>query len=97
MQPSLHVVIATLIACSHAGKVTNPNKVPKNAVLLSDVNSLTLRAGKQTAGRRSSPVPQLQCVGPANVCKLFRWAVYLSLFTKAILTLRQCRCHAVHQ
>ncbi|ETN45606.1 uncharacterized protein HMPREF1541_09438 [Cyphellophora europaea CBS 101466] len=62
------LLLLTLVQCA---KVTNPNKVPKNAVLLSKVNSLTVRAGKQTASRRVSPVPQLQCVGPANVCKLF--------------------------
>lgn len=54
-----------------AAKVTNPKKVPKNAVLLSKVSALTVRAGKQTASRRVKPVPQLQCVGPANICKLY--------------------------
>jgi hypothetical protein len=52
-------------------KVTNPKKVPKNAVLLSKVSALTVQAGKQTASRRVKPVPQLQCVGPANICKLY--------------------------
>jgi len=33
------------------------------AVLLRDVTSITLYRGQQTTGRRSSPVPQLQCVG----------------------------------
>ncbi|KAH7727209.1 7 transmembrane protein 66 [Aphelenchoides avenae] len=32
-------------------------------VLLRDVQALTLRRGDHTTGRRSSPVPQLQCVG----------------------------------
>lgn len=32
-------------------------------VLLRDVQVLTLQAGKMTTGRRSSPVPQLNCVG----------------------------------
>ncbi|KAK5047894.1 hypothetical protein LTR84_006082 [Exophiala bonariae] len=54
-----------------SAKVTNPKKVPKNAVLLSKVSALTVRAGKQTASRRVKPVPQLQCVGPANICKLY--------------------------
>ena len=52
-------------------RVTNSNKVPKQAALLSQVNSLTLRAGRQTASRRVSPVPQLQCVGPSDVCELY--------------------------
>ena len=32
-------------------------------VKLKDVGVLTLRHGKMTTGRRSSPVPQLKCVG----------------------------------
>jgi hypothetical protein len=67
------VCLATLVL-SHLGdakKVTDPKKPPKNAVLLSTVNSLTLRAGKQTSARRSSAVPQLTCSGPAHVCKLY--------------------------
>ncbi|KAK5986736.1 Store-operated calcium entry-associated regulatory factor, partial [Trichostrongylus colubriformis] len=32
-------------------------------VLLRDVNTITLREGQFTTGRRSSPVPQLKCVG----------------------------------
>jgi len=54
-----------------AGKVTKPNNVPKNAILLSKVESLTFRNGKMTTARRVSPVPQLNCVGPKNICKLF--------------------------
>ncbi|KAI6172089.1 Store-operated calcium entry-associated regulatory factor [Aphelenchoides besseyi] len=34
-----------------------------NRVLLRDVTSITLHRGQYTTGRRSSPVPQLQCVG----------------------------------
>jgi hypothetical protein len=55
----------------NAAKVTNPTKVPKNAILLSQVQSLTFYGGKQTASRRVSPVPQAQCVGPPNVCSLY--------------------------
>lgn len=36
-------------------------------VLLRDVQTLTLYRGKMTAGRRSSPVPQISCVG-GNAC-----------------------------
>ena len=55
-----------------SARVTNPKKPPKNAVLLSKVNSLTVRNGKNTASRRVSPVPQLQCIGPTNICKLYQ-------------------------
>ncbi len=37
-----------------------------NAVLLSEVKTLTLNPGQQTTGRRSSPQPQLQCTGGAG-------------------------------
>ena len=36
---------------------------PANTVLLSDVQTLTLRADKETSHRRVSAIPQLQCVG----------------------------------
>jgi hypothetical protein len=32
-------------------------------VLLKDISTLTLYASKITTGRRSSPIPQLQCIG----------------------------------
>lgn len=35
----------------------------KNAVLLSDVKTLTLHQNKMTTGRRGSPLPQLVCIG----------------------------------
>ncbi|KAI1107216.1 hypothetical protein F4804DRAFT_220467 [Jackrogersella minutella] len=44
---------------------------PKNAILLSDVQSLTLRGGgAQTAHRRVSAIPQLRCVSSPAVCRL---------------------------
>ncbi|RVX71780.1 hypothetical protein B0A52_04179, partial [Exophiala mesophila] len=54
-----------------SGKVTNPKRVPKNAVLLSKVSALTVRAGKKTTARRTNAVPQLKCVGPSHICKLY--------------------------
>lgn len=63
--------LAILTPWTSAGKVTNPKNVPKDAILLSNVESLTFRAGKMTASRRVSPVPQLNCVGPSHVCKLY--------------------------
>lgn len=69
------LTIALAILClpqfGHAARVTNPKRVPKNAVLLSKVSTLTLRAGKQTSYRRVGSIPQLQCVGPSSVCKLY--------------------------
>lgn len=66
--PSL---LAALLTLSSAARVTNPSKVPRNAVLLSKISTLTLRSGKKTSSRRVSPVPQLQCVGPSSVCALY--------------------------
>ncbi|KAL2133879.1 hypothetical protein VTI74DRAFT_1495 [Chaetomium olivicolor] len=43
---------------------------PKDAILLSEVQSLTLRASAKTSHRRVPPVPQLKCVSPAPLCKL---------------------------
>ena len=66
-------ILLTLLSAGTAlsKRTTSPNKVPKNAVLLSKVSAITVRAGKQNTSRRVSPVPQLQCVGPANICKLY--------------------------
>ncbi|KAK2908644.1 hypothetical protein Q8A67_004481 [Cirrhinus molitorella] len=41
------------------------------AVLLRDVQVLTLHRGRYTTARRSSPVPQLQCVGGSAGCGSF--------------------------
>ena len=40
------------------GSSNDPGKV-----LLRDVQVLTLKSGQMTTGRRSSPVPQLKCIG----------------------------------
>ncbi|XP_072526191.1 store-operated calcium entry-associated regulatory factor [Salminus brasiliensis] len=41
------------------------------AVLLRDVQALTLYKGRNTAARRTSPIPQLQCVGGSAGCGSF--------------------------
>ncbi|KAI8953959.1 hypothetical protein F4801DRAFT_67771 [Xylaria longipes] len=43
---------------------------PRDAILLSEVQSLTLRAEKQTAHRRVSAIPQLRCISHPRVCAL---------------------------
>ncbi|KAH8162436.1 hypothetical protein CIB48_g5815 [Xylaria polymorpha] len=43
---------------------------PRDAILLSDVQSLTLRAEKQTTHRRVSAIPQLRCISNQRVCAL---------------------------
>ena len=41
------------------------------SVLLRDVQALTLYKGRYTSARRSSPVPQLQCIGGSAGCTAF--------------------------
>jgi hypothetical protein len=74
MAPIYTALLALLVLaqCGLSARVTNPKKVPKKAVLLSKVNSRTVRAGQKTASRRVSPVPQLQCVGRRDVCELYQ-------------------------
>ena len=48
-----------LIACVAAATLGTKSQ----KIRLEDVQVLTLHVGAQTTGRRSSPVPQLQCVG----------------------------------
>ena len=71
----LALIVALFLAIfspiASAGKVTNSKNVPKNAILLSKVESLTFHNGKKTTARRASAVPQLNCVGPKNICKLY--------------------------
>ncbi|KZL66340.1 transmembrane protein [Colletotrichum incanum] len=46
-------------------------KAPKNAILLSDVQSLTLRGkGAKTTHRRVAAAPQLKCVSSKAICDL---------------------------
>ena len=68
---NLSVLLMTLLTFTSAARVTNPSKIPKNAVLLPKISSLTLRAGKSTSSRRVASVPQLKCVGPSSVCSLY--------------------------
>lgn len=48
-----------LMACLFIGSVMGLHE----SVLLKNVNSLTFRTNQFTTGRRSSPIPQLNCVG----------------------------------
>ena len=47
------------------------NESPAPSVLLRDVGALTLHKDRYTTGRRSSPVPQLRCVGGSAGCRAF--------------------------
>src|SRR5437763_6387933 len=65
------LVLSSLLLAPLVSEAARSSHIPKNAVLLSSVSSLTLRAGKQTSARRSSPIPQAACIGPLEICKLY--------------------------
>lgn len=74
---SMFCKIAALAALSFISsvasrKTTDPNRAPKNAVLLSNVAALTFHGDKLTSSRRVAAVPQLTCVGPEDVCRLYK-------------------------
>ncbi|KAI0554157.1 hypothetical protein F4679DRAFT_347781 [Xylaria curta] len=60
----VHVLLPALLG------LTSAKTKPRDAILLSEVQSLTLRADKQTAHRRVSAIPQLRCVSHPRVCGL---------------------------
>ncbi|KAI1735596.1 hypothetical protein F4680DRAFT_303719 [Xylaria scruposa] len=63
--PMLLPALLGLLASTASAKTK-----PRDAILLSEVQSLTLRADKQTAHRRVSAIPQLRCVSHPRVCAL---------------------------
>src|SRR5437763_13813177 len=65
------LVLSSLLLAPLVSEAARSSHIPKNAVLLSSVSSLTLRAGTQTSARRSSPIPQAACIGPLEICKLY--------------------------
>ncbi|KAJ5107674.1 Protein of unknown function DUF1183 TMEM66 [Penicillium angulare] len=67
-------LLATLLFAIPALCAKSSQSPPgKNAILLSNVNTLTLRADSMTTSRRVSPIPQLNCVGPSKkICDLYQ-------------------------
>jgi len=61
--------ISLLLVALLSLSLTLPSLVnaAQQKVLLRDVQTLTLHKGRMTTGRRSSPVPQVNCVG-GNAC-----------------------------
>ncbi|KAK2074432.1 hypothetical protein P8C59_008640 [Phyllachora maydis] len=57
------LLLLALSSSAHAAK-------PRNAILLSDVQSLTLRGDKQTTHHRVPAIPQLRCISPRRICEL---------------------------
>lgn len=69
---SSYLTLLTLLLS--LGQIINAKPQPpgKNAILLSTVQSLTLHSNRLTTSRRISPIPQLKCVGPPRICKLYQ-------------------------
>jgi len=63
----MRYITTTLLALAAAAATlppkTHARKTPKDAVLLSNIRTLTLHNGRQTTARRGPAVPQLECVG----------------------------------
>ncbi|KAJ5715147.1 uncharacterized protein N7483_012328 [Penicillium malachiteum] len=63
------LLLATSALCARSSQ----NPPGRDAILLSNVNTLTLRGDRMTSARRVSPIPQLKCVGPSKrVCELYQ-------------------------
>ncbi|EAU32394.1 conserved hypothetical protein [Aspergillus terreus NIH2624] len=76
MKPLIHLqLFLTLILLSSPAFSYNRafERPPgKNAILLSKVQTLTLRANRLTSSRRVSPIPQLKCTGPSKrICDMY--------------------------
>jgi len=56
-------------------------------VLLQDVRTLTLHRGRMTTGRRTSPVPQLNCIG-GNACGDFEPGTERMLYVVMLETIQ---------
>lgn len=64
----MHLLIHALLALtatttSSSTPLGSARKTPDNAVLLSNIKTLTLHANRLTTSRRGPPVPQISCVG----------------------------------
>ncbi|CAI7653984.1 unnamed protein product [Penicillium glandicola] len=70
--PKLALALTALLLTTPATCISN--KPPgKDAILLSNVQTLTLRAHRMTSSRRVSPIPQLSCAGPSKqTCNLYQ-------------------------
>lgn len=67
----LSTLLSVLLASP--GLAFNSDRQPgKDAILLSNVQTLTLRANRLTTSRRLPPVPQLTCTGPSKyICESY--------------------------
>ncbi|KAJ5173837.1 Protein of unknown function DUF1183 TMEM66 [Penicillium coprophilum] len=67
------LALTGLLLISPATCFSNSKPPGKDAILLSNVQTLTLRAHRMTSSRRVSPIPQLSCAGPSKqICNLYQ-------------------------
>lgn len=72
MHCSAYALAALLFASPALCARSSQNPPGKDAILLSNVQALTLRGNRLTTSRRVSPIPQLTCVGPSKtICEMF--------------------------
>lgn len=65
--------LTVLLLASSALCARSQTPPGKDAILLSNVQTLTLRANRLTSSRRVSPIPQLSCTGPSKkICNLYQ-------------------------
>jgi hypothetical protein len=67
---SITSILTTILALLSLAAPSLAATKPKNANLLSEVQSLTLRSGAKTAHRRVPAAPQLKCISHPSICKL---------------------------
>jgi len=71
-QSAMHLPLLLLLSFGGPAIISAAEKPPgRDAILLSNVGSLTLHGDQLTSSRRVSPIPQLKCTGPSKkICKL---------------------------
>lgn len=70
--PAMHTLISFLAALALLATSADAKAKPRDAILLSQVESLTLRADRQTSHRRVPAVPQLKCVSSKDICSKYK-------------------------
>lgn len=60
------------LGCLLVAPATCASPPGRDAILLSNVEALTLRANRMTSARRVSPVPQLSCDSSRKICNLYQ-------------------------
>lgn len=63
LQYIMRVLDTTLFALAATAATTHARRTPSDAVLLSNIKTLTLHGSRETTSRRGPSVPQLDCVG----------------------------------